>query len=341
MSTNLARTVRLAATLVLATGTARAQIFVDAGANDGTSWTDAYTELADALDGLGQNETIWVAAGRYTPGAAGASGPATTFYLPIGTHLFGGFDGTETSLAERAGLFDTTILSGDHLGDDGPDFTNRSDNSWHVVTSGIVVAEIDGFTVEGGHAVGSDGGAIYGPTLGSCPVRNCTFRANHADDRGGALFMTPSDVAGQPRFVQSLACGVPATVDIGAHERTSVQGTTSFCPQPVTSLGVPMVLTGPCFASATDTFRLAVGPVPASSGTFFFGVQMVTQPFGGSTICAGRRFLALPGQPNGTQLELDFTPGAALAGSSLIVQAAVPDGGALALSSAIVLTVAD
>jgi hypothetical protein len=45
-----------------------------------------------------------------------------------------------------------TVLSGDLLGDDGPEWANRGDNSYHVVTAVLLGhCRLDGFTVSGGH----------------------------------------------------------------------------------------------------------------------------------------------------------------------------------------------
>ena len=77
-------------------------------------------DLQEALQGAHDGDQVWVAEGVYEPSAIGDR-PAT-FELARDTRLYGGFDGTEAGLADRAGLFDRTILSGDLAGDDGPGF---------------------------------------------------------------------------------------------------------------------------------------------------------------------------------------------------------------------------
>ena len=134
-------------------------IYVDSGAsgaNDGTSWTDAYTNLQDALSVPETGVEIWVAAGTYKP-TAGAD-RTISFVLADGVRLYGGFAGGETELDQRDWESNITTLIGDIgiVEDDG-------DNSYHVVKCGSLTRAtvLDGFTITGGNADGAD------PTTGA------------------------------------------------------------------------------------------------------------------------------------------------------------------------------
>ena len=91
--------------LILAAGlpAQAAVIYVDSaattGANNGSSWFDAYTELQTALGIAASNDSIWVAVGTYYP-TTGADRYAT-FQLVNEVAVFGGFEGIETSLSHR------------------------------------------------------------------------------------------------------------------------------------------------------------------------------------------------------------------------------------------------
>jgi len=179
--------------LVALGGPASAQVIhVDdsaVGANDGSSWQDAFTDLQAALAVASGGSEIWVARGTYRPSAS--LDRLATFLVMFG--VYGGFDGTEATLADRAGLFDETILSGDLLGDDGPGFAGHAENSAHIATiSSFASATLDGFTLRGGNAdVGPyhrSGGALeVGGFVFSAFVRNCTFLDNYAMSTGGAI----------------------------------------------------------------------------------------------------------------------------------------------------------
>lgn len=167
------------------------------GSNDGTSWTDAFSSLQDALAVTSEGDTLWVSEGIYTPGLPGTAS-TVTFLLAQNICLYGGFAGTETVLNERDPATHVTILSGDLNGDDLPGDldSNRSDNAITV----LIVADsltnatvIDGFTVEGGHATGGDaeffyrrGGGMF--LFGAPTISNCIFTENYANAEGGAVY---------------------------------------------------------------------------------------------------------------------------------------------------------
>ena len=168
-------------------------MFVDAdasGANDGSSWTDAYTDLQSALANARGGVQIWVAEGSYMP--TSTSDRTISFNIPSNVQVYGGFDGTETELSQRNAEDNVTTLSGD-IGTPA----DISDNSHHVVAFGAVgrYTILDGFTITLGKADGTNylrsGGGIYIDVTGeiSCQpnIVNCRIINNQAQYRGGAI----------------------------------------------------------------------------------------------------------------------------------------------------------
>ena len=193
-------------------------LFVDidaTGANNGSSWEDAYNYLQDALAAASSGDEIRVAEGIYKParpappppapmgwssgwGAVVTSGDRTaTFPLKNGVVIKGGYAGFgEPGPNARDIEVYKTVLSGDLLGNDGPDFANNGENSYHVVTGSGTdeTAVLDGFTITGGNANAPPldwpnfhGGGIYN-SLCSANFANCTFKENTARYSGGGMF---------------------------------------------------------------------------------------------------------------------------------------------------------
>lgn len=178
------------------------------GANNGTSWTNAYINLWAAISVAVSGDQIWVAAGTYKP-TAGAD-RSLFFQLKNGVSIYGGFAGTETELGQRNIWGNITTLSGD-IGAAG----DNSDNSYHVVMSNNVnaSARLDGFIITLGNANGgaypySGGGLLNrfgsGPTL-----ENLIFTENTASANGGGLASLDD---GTPqlesvKFIQNTAAG--------------------------------------------------------------------------------------------------------------------------------------
>ncbi len=193
----------LAAALLAPTATARV-IYVkwDAtGANNGTSWANAFFHLQDGLAASVSGDEIWVARGVYKPdrGTGQTPGARTaTFRMKSGIEVFGGFGGWEATLGERNPALHIAILSGDLAGND-VGVSNNSENSFHVVTIGNLGANLvlDGLHILGGNADGPGwmyddyesqafGGGMQ--IVRSSPtIRNCVFSFNRARWGGGAL----------------------------------------------------------------------------------------------------------------------------------------------------------
>ncbi|MEO0661983.1 MAG: right-handed parallel beta-helix repeat-containing protein, partial [Planctomycetota bacterium] len=115
----------LIASLVGAEHLSAQTLFVDAelttGANDGSSWSDAYQGadgFRSALDSVTPGAEIWLTAGNYV--AADASGAEAAFILfEDDVAIRGGFLGGESSPEQRPARGQApTVLDGDILGDD-------------------------------------------------------------------------------------------------------------------------------------------------------------------------------------------------------------------------------
>ncbi|MFT5620801.1 MAG: hypothetical protein ACI9QR_001133 [Flavobacteriaceae bacterium] len=210
---------------------ANAQIYVDltatTGANDGTSWINAYTDFQDALDNAVANDTIWLAAGTYLPTEEPDGAPTgvgneryRAFHLANkDLSIYGGFSGTETMLNQRNWQANITILSGDFNNDDVVSgsgstlsFTNNSENAYHaLIIIGLgTTAEINGVQVSGGNADDSgdflyagetvtlfEGAGLYNKLNSSPHLSNMIISTNFSIGAGGGMYNNASS----PTFV--------------------------------------------------------------------------------------------------------------------------------------------
>jgi predicted outer membrane repeat protein len=177
----------------------RTQIYVDKraiGTKDGSSWTNAYTSLQDALDAAQVGNEIRVAQGTYKPdvGKSVLLGDRTaTFELKSGVALNGGYAGLgQPDPNTRDITTYETILSGDLKSDDTAvsksydlyGETQRTDNSLHVVTALDVDSKtlLEGVTITAGNGI--DGAGVC--LIRSHPVvSQCLLRANRAGQLSG------------------------------------------------------------------------------------------------------------------------------------------------------------
>ena len=166
------------------------------GADNGTSWTNAYKSLQSALAEAYSGYQIWVAKGTYLPSAD--NDPTISFQLKSGVAVYGGFAGTESSLSSRNWNTNTVILSGD-LGTTG----DNSDNSDHVIFNSNVdnSAILDGFTITGGNASGAGGGIFN--SASSPFITNCII-ANNAVQASGTGAGVYNEASSSPTFTNCV-----------------------------------------------------------------------------------------------------------------------------------------
>ena len=195
---------------------------------DGSSWTNAVGELADALEWASKNKAqytsvnplqIWVASGTYSPKHSPNDNDNYTetptdprdraFLMVENVLLYGHFVGNETTLSARdfTNTAQATILNGD-LGVPNDD----TDNAYNVVIA-TTATTIDGFTITQGNANNStprtinarpinraNGGGIStnsNPT-NITTIRNCiitnnkatTITTNTSLGHGAGIFVT-------------------------------------------------------------------------------------------------------------------------------------------------------
>ena len=195
------------------------------GLNDGSSWSNAFSHLTDALASSTNQSELWVAEGVYYPDETSSSDSNNRFdNFEVGAHvsLYGGFTGTETNRNERDHLSQPTILSGDiaqddittgHVitGDPESDIigTNASQiielvNDGNCILDGFILTGTDGdVALEGGGLlrrcmfkgnIGGSGGAIY-HSWGQLDLVECEFINNRAYDAGAIRTENGEEIA--------------------------------------------------------------------------------------------------------------------------------------------------
>ena len=215
-------------------------IYVDddaAGANDGTSWENAYVYLQDALADANSAEKpieIRVAQGIYKPDQGANQIPGNreaTFHLINDVALKGGYTGLgEPDPNARDIELYETILTGDLNGDDMSvdDLDNIwsepicAENSYHVVTGSSTdeTAVLDGFTITAGNANVPFGdlkdhhgnysrkcGAGMYNVSGNPTLIDCTFYSNSANWGWAAIGGGMYNLESSPRLSNCIFRG--------------------------------------------------------------------------------------------------------------------------------------
>lgn len=177
------------------------------GNNSGTSWSNGFTDLQNAINTAVAGDIIFVKAGSYYPTQQILTGNnrSRTFFINKNLKIYGGFNGTESILEERNVEANLTWLSGDFNGNDtdtngnGINDFGQSENAYNVVFAyGLSnTALLDGFSIFGGNADGdstytfdglvlstSHGAGIYN-IESNLIIKNTRFINNSASFGGG------------------------------------------------------------------------------------------------------------------------------------------------------------
>ena len=220
------------------------------GANNGTSWGDAFTRISGGIQASNHNDDLWVAATEYIEAVT------VDKYLKI----YGGFSGNEDELDERYLEPDTTTI-------------NAATAYTHAATF-TADATLDSFIIKGGDATNGGGVHIKNASPG---LVNCVIALNDASSHGGGVYCTGSS----PRLVNCTivhneAEGLYATgssnpvltnciiwendgSDQVASDITSSSSINYSCIQGVTQTGTGNISSNPRFRNPMADWRLRHG----------------------------------------------------------------------------------
>ncbi|MCE6991159.1 choice-of-anchor Q domain-containing protein [Dyadobacter sp. CY323] len=231
------------------------KLYVDhtaTGANNGSSWANAYTSLQNALQNTcsSNGREIYIATGTYSPDFSNRN---ATFTLRANDRLYGGFPNGGDTFENRNPQVNPVILSGELAS------PHATDNSYHVVTITGSKTVLEGFTIRGGYAdndadtgggglvlrqteinlseshhatirnckfldnYGTKGGAVYtdhrnASLFNYLNFQNCLFEDNHAASDGGAVYLSNQTIWDNMRqtFVNCVFHNNSATSNSGA-----------------------------------------------------------------------------------------------------------------------------
>ena len=272
------------------------------GANNGTSWADAYTTIQPAIDAMfaAGGGQVWVAGGSVTAPVVyneartelwgGPTAYAGSLVMKDNVAVYGGFEGwrggagqQETLLSQRAPGVNVTVING---------ATSRAGSpAYHVVVFGkgaapTVNSRLDGFQITGGNAAGVSGvyhayrgGGIY--NWRSNPViANCRIYGNTASVSGGGV--ANEGISGDAAAAQYINCVIDGntasrTLDWQSNPARGGGGmfinlstpTVSQCTITANSVGAGAAVPGnPNHGlNSGGIFNVAVNPLPAAAGT--------------------------------------------------------------------------
>jgi len=156
--------------------------FVDldaTGTADGRSWANALSHPQNGIDMAVPGDEVWVAGGTYA--SMDTVGSMPVLAMKNGVDIFGGFEGSETTLSERDLSSNTTVLDGEYLVDN--------------VVVGASSARLDGFVITGGYSETSSGAGMLNDGVSGLMVINSVFIGNETTtDEGGGMHNNSAEI---------------------------------------------------------------------------------------------------------------------------------------------------
>ncbi len=178
------------------------------GANDGSSWQDAFVDLQDALAVFSPGNEIWVAEGTYFP--TSTNDRSITFDIPDDCALYGGFQGNEILHSQRDWSANPTVMSG-NIGT-----AASTDNSYRLIdlaAAGVII--LDGLIISDGYADGSgsnNNSAAMRVVSTQVNLANCTFTGHYANFAGAFFFQSGSEIYADNCIFEDITAGATAVV---------------------------------------------------------------------------------------------------------------------------------
>src|SRR6266853_3806054 len=143
-------------------------LYVQTNGNDGlsgTSWASAKRSITNAMVAAAAGDAIWVASGTYTQ----------LVTLKAGVGLYGGFNGTETALAQRNWLTNASRINGASMG------------VVITISGGGPNTRLDGMAITGG--TGIFGGGISCDGSGAVIANNFIYGNTAPGGIGGGIYI--------------------------------------------------------------------------------------------------------------------------------------------------------
>lgn len=179
------------------------------GNQSGSSWGNALpgTQLQPRLAAATAGTQFWVAGGRYKPTTG--MDRNVSFSLRNNVEVYGGFVGTESTLAQRP-VINTTTPSATTLSGDLGIVGGRNDNTYNLfrnagldasaILDGVVISDGAGAPFGGGmFNNGSGAGSQCSPT-----IRNCWFSQNTAEWGGAVSNYGQEGGVSNPKFTNCV-----------------------------------------------------------------------------------------------------------------------------------------